>query len=478
MSAGLPLIEPVRGYARSGPVHIAYQVLGSGPPDMVHVLPFGTPVEIGWELPQIARWWRTIGSFSRSVIFDQRGVGSSDRTDSSATVDEQVADLHAVIAATAEAEVILAAYSQASPIGIAYAHRHPERVSSLVLYAATARVMEAPGYPEGRTVSEARAYVARLAAGWGHGGTLGENAPTVESDPAVREWVARAERTLGSPRVAIQLSAGLAATDVRDEACALDVPTLVLHRTGDPAIPVAQGRWLAQHIRDARYVELEGVDHAAYFGDATAVLEEIEEWVTGKPPAHRGERILSTLLCTDIAGSTRRAAALGDSDWRHLLERHDAAVRNELRHQGGTELNTAGDGFLAEFPTATSAVAAARAIRHSVARLGLQVRIGIHTTECERMGATVSGVGVHVAARVGALAAGGEILVSRTVADILLGSGLPLRERGAHDLKGVPGVWELYAVDERRRAQRAAPAGSAHEHPPAPASTRSRRSAR
>jgi class 3 adenylate cyclase len=454
MSGDLPLIEPLRGYARSGSVHIAYQVLGAGPPDMVHVVPFGTPVEIGWELPQIARWWRQIGAFSRSVIFDQRGVGSSDRTDRPATVEEQVSDLHAVVEATAAAQVVLAAYSQASPVGIAYAHRHPERVSSLVLYAATARVMEAPGYPEGRTVAEAREYVSRLAAGWGNGGTLGRNAPTVENDPAVREWVARAERTLGSPRVAIQMSAALAAADVRQDAEALAVPTLVLHRTGDSAIPVAQGRWLAQHVPGARYVELEGVDHAAYFGDADAVLEEIEEWVTGERPAHRGERVLTTLLFTDIAGSTRKAAALGDSDWRHLLERHDAEVRRELRHQGGKELHTVGDGFLAEFSTATSAVAAARAVRRAVSRLGLEVRAGIHTTECERMGADVGGVGVHVAARVSAAAEGGEILVSRTVADILLGSGIPLRERGAHDLKGVPGVWELYAVDERGQTPR------------------------
>jgi pimeloyl-ACP methyl ester carboxylesterase len=461
MSGGLPLIEPLRGYARSGRVHIAYQVLGAGAPDMVHVLPFGTPVEIGWELPQIARWWRKIGSFSRSVLFDQRGVGSSDRTDSSATVDEQVADLQTVIEATADGRVVLAAYSQASPVGIAYARRHPGRISSLVLYAATARVMEAPGYPEGRTVAEARDYVARLAAGWGNGGTLGRNAPTVENDPAVREWVARAERTLGSPRVAIQMSAGLAAADVREDARGLEVPTLILHRTGDPAIPVAQGRWLAQHIPGARYVELEGVDHAAYFGDADAVLDEIEEWVTGKRPAHRGERVLTTLLFTDIAGSTRKAAALGDSDWRHLLERHDAEVRRELRHQGGIELHTVGDGFLAEFSTATAAVAGARAIRRSVGRLGLEVHAGIHTTECERMGANVGGVGVHIAARVAALAEGGEILVSRTVADILLGSGIPLRERGAHDLKGVPGLWELYAVDERRRAPGAGGEGPA-----------------
>jgi class 3 adenylate cyclase len=452
--ATLSTIEPVRGYARSGSVHIAYQVLGSGPHDMVHVLPFGTPVEVGWELPQIARWWTHIGSFTRSVIFDQRGVGSSDRTGKAPTVEDQVDDLQAVIEAIGAEQIVLAAYSQASPAGIVYASRYPERVSRLVLYAATARVMEAPGYSAGRTTHEARAYVAGLADGWGNGGTLDQNQPSVAKDPGVREWVARAERTLGSPGMAVQMAAALGATDVREEAKALRVPTLIMHRTDDPAIPVAQGRWLAENVPDARWVELEGVDHAAYFGDMSGALEEIEEWVTGRRPAHRAERILTTLLFTDIAGSTPLAAALGDSDWRHLLERHDAEVRRELHHQGGTELNTVGDGFLAQFDTATSAVSAARAIRRCVKRLGLQVRVGIHTTECEQMGSDIGGLGVHVAARIGSLAAAGEILVSRTVADVLLGSGTPLTEREDHQLRGIPGRWRVYAVEERRQAPR------------------------
>jgi class 3 adenylate cyclase len=445
-------VMPIRGYARSGAVHIAYQVLGAGPPDMVHVLPFGTPVEVGWELPQIARWWTAIGAFSRSIIFDQRGVGSSDRTDVPPTVDDQIADLDAVIEAVGAEQFVLAAYSQASPAGIAYASRHPERVSRLVLYAATARVMEAPGYPAGRTIQEAREYVARLAQGWGNGGTLDQNQPTVAHDPAVREWVARAERTLGSPAMAMKMAQALGAADVRRDAKALRVPTLVIHRTDDPAIPIAQGRWLAENIPDARWVELDGADHALYFGDMGVAIQEIQEWVTGKRPVHRAERVLTTLLFTDIADSTQTAATLGDSDWRNLLERHDAEVRRELRHQGGIELNTVGDGFLAEFPTATAAVSAARAIRRCVANLGLHVRVGIHTTECERIGTDVGGLGVHIASRVCSLAAPGEILVSRTVADVLLGSGTSLSPRGNHMLRGVPGRWRVCAVGDRRRA--------------------------
>jgi class 3 adenylate cyclase len=444
--------DAVRGYARSGKVHIAYQVLGSGSRDMVHVLPFGTPVEVGWELPQIARWWTRVGSFTRSVIFDQRGVGSSDRTDVLPTLEDQVADLHAVIEAVGSEQVVLGAYSQASPAGIAYASRYPERVSRLVLYAATARVMAAPGYSAGRTVTEAREYVSRLAAGWGTGATLDQNAPTVAGDPAVREWVARAERTLGSPRMAVKMAAALGLADVRADAQTLRVPTLVLHRTEDPAIPVEQGRWLGKNIPGARFVELDGADHALYFGDMTEAVAEIEEWVTGRRPAHRAERVLTTLLFTDLVGSTQKAAAMGDSDWRNLLEHHDSEVRRELHHQSGVELTTVGDGFLAEFPTATCAVAAARGIRRAVGRLGLEVRSAIHTTECERMGANVGGLGVHVAARIGALAQGGEILVSGTVADVLLGSGTPLSERGEHELRGVPGSWRVCRLEDWPRA--------------------------
>ena len=440
------LIGPTRGYARSGDVHIAYQVLGKGPVDIVHVLPFGTPVEVGWELPQIARWWSRIGSFSRSIIFDQRGVGSSDRTERPPTLDDQIADLDAVIDAVGAGEFVLAAYSQASPAGIAYARRHPDRVSRLVLYAATARVMRAPDYPAGRTSHEARAWVARLAAGWGTGGTLDENQPSVADDPAVREWMARAERTLGSPAMAAKASRALGALDVREDARSLQVPTLVLHRTDDPAIPVAQGRWLAENIPGARWIELEGSDHALYFGDSSLAIQEIQEWVTGTRPVHRAERVLTTLLFTDIAGSTHVASALGDIEWRHRLERHDSEIRRELRYQGGLELNTSGDGFLAEFPTATAAVAAALAIRRRLAGLGLGVRVGIHTTECERIGADVGGIGVHVAARICALASPGEILVTGTVADVLLGSGTPLSPRAETELRGVPGSWRICAV--------------------------------
>jgi class 3 adenylate cyclase/pimeloyl-ACP methyl ester carboxylesterase len=454
-------IQPIRGYARSGDMHIAYQVLGDGPIDMVHVLPFGIPIEVGWELPQIARWWSLIGSFTRSVIFDQRGVGSSDRTESATTIEEQIADLDAVVDAVGVGQFVLAAYSQASPAGIVYANRNSDRVKRLVLYAATARVMRAPDYPSGRTRQEARQWVSQLAAGWGNGGTLDQNQPSVAGDPGVREWYAHAERTLGSPAMAAKMSQALGMVDVREEAKALRVPALIMHRTDDPAIPVGQGRWLAENVPNARWVELDGVDHALYFGDMSTAIQEIQGWVTGKRPAHRAERLLTTLLFTDIANSTQTALELGDLDWRNVLARHHAEVRRELLHQGGVELNSAGDGFLVEFPTPTAAIAAARALRRCLGKLGLYVRAGIHTTECERIGQDVTGVGVHVAARICALAAPGEILVTGTVADVLLGSEFALRPRGEHRLRGIPGQWRVCVVSGERRRTNPSPSPTA-----------------
>ena len=394
-------IEPTRGYARSGNVHIAYQVLGGGPAEMVHVLPFATPVEIGWELPQIARWWTRIGAFSRSIIFDQRGVGSSDRPESPPTVDEQVADLEAVVEAVGAERFALAAYSQASPAGIAYAARHPERVTQLVLYGATARVMRGRGLPGGAlhtrgacvgrlarervgqrrrrltTTSPRSRATRRSASGW----------PAPSARSAVPRWRSRWRRRSARPTCERRRAPSAS----RRSCCTGG-------RTRRSRSPRAHGSRATS--RRPRFIELEGRDHALYFGDTSVALQEIEEWVTGTRPVHRAERVLTTLMFTDIAHSTRTAATLGDAEWEHLLARHDAEIRGELRYQGATELNTTGDGFLAEFPTATAAVAAARAIRRRVRQLGLELRIGIHITECERSGANVGGVGVHVAARI------------------------------------------------------------------------------
>lgn len=440
------MIEPVRGYARSGDVQIAFQVVGEGPPDVVHSTPYAAPMEVGWELPQISRFLTRFAAFSRTVVLDQRSVGASDRTGQPPTLEEQVEDLGAVIDAVGAEELALIGYSQAAPPTIVYARRHPDRVRRLVLIDATARALEAEDYPVGTTMERMQRFAQRIGAVWGTGGTLDVWAPSVADDTALRAWMGRAERTLGTPTMAMQFVLSLADVDVREDARALTVPTLVVHRTEDRAIPIAHGRWLADAIPDATLVEIPGTDHPIYFGDATADLDAIEQWLTGSRRSRQADRVLAALLFTDIAGSTERAAALGDAAWRVLLERHDGEVRRQIARHGGTERNTAGDGFLAEFDTASAAIGAARSIVEGVAGMGLSVRAGVHATECERIDSNLGGLGVHVAARVAEIADAGEILVSGTVADVVAGSGVVLRELGEHDLKGVPGRWRVLRV--------------------------------
>jgi class 3 adenylate cyclase len=439
-------MEPVRGYARSGDTSIAYAVIGDGPLDLLFFLPFGNPIELGWEIPLMARFWERLASFTRLVMFDQRGTGASDATAAPPTLEEHVADARAVADAVGFEQFVVAGGSQSSPQTILFAHRHHDRVRRLVLYAATARLLEAPEYPIGLPRPLVESFTERYASGWGTGATLDLIAPSEAGDPQLRQWWGRAERTAGNPGMVRRVLGSLVDADVRAEAAELTMPTLITHRRGDSNIPATHGRWLAQAISGSTHVEFEGRDHMTYFGDARLVLDTIEEWLMGTLAA--GERVLTTLLFTDIVGSTARATELGDREWRRLLERHDAATRHEIVRAGGTELTFAGDGFVAEFPTASAAVRAARAIRDAVRALGLDVRAGIHTTECERIGVNVGGLGVHVAARVAAAARGGEILVSRTVADVLVGAGLELDDRGEHDLKGVPGRWRLLALSD------------------------------
>jgi pimeloyl-ACP methyl ester carboxylesterase len=439
-------MEPVRGYARSGDVQIAYQVLGQGPLDTIHTLPFAAPMEVGWELPQIARYLTRFASFSRTIVFDQRSTGASDRTGAPPTLEEQVADLGAVVDAVEARDLALVGCSQTAASTIVYARRNPDRVKRLVLISATARSIVADDYPTGATLEQMQDLGRRIAAAWGTGATLDLWAPSVADDLALREWVGRAERTLGTPQMAERFLMTMTHTDVREDARALTVPTLVVHRKRDRTIPVAHARWLAQAIPGATLVELPGPDHPPYLGDTAAVVDAVEQWLTGTRHSRVADRVLAALLFTDIAGSTARAAELGDSSWRVLLERHDLEVRRQIARHEGIERNTAGDGFLAEFGTASAAIAAAREIVESVARLGLDVRAGIHTTECERIDDNLGGLGVHVAARVAGLAEGGEVLVSGTVADVVAGSAIALREHGVHDLKGVPGRWPVFRV--------------------------------
>ena len=438
-------MDRTRGYAASDGAEIAFQVTGRGP-DIVVCLPYGYPAELLWDFPPAARCFARLASFARLVLFDQRGTGGSARNADAPGLEAQGRDILAVMDAAGCERATVWGSSQTGPGAIAFAHAHPERVERLVLWATTARLLPDADYPEGYSPEIGRRIMEQLTAHWGSGAMADLGHPSAADDAQARDWLARMERATGTPSTAGAIGVAFGRSDVRVQARELTVPALVLHRTGDPIVPVAQGRWLAEHIPHARWFEAAGTDHAIIFGDWGPLVDEIEEFVTGARVARGRERILTTLLFTDIADSTARAAQLGDHAWRDLLARHDMVVRRQLAAHGGEELATTGDGFLASFAVPSAAIAAARAIAGALRPLDLKIRAGAHLTECEIAGANVAGLGVHAAARVAAAAQAGEILASETVVQALLGGEARFEDAGERELKGVPGRWRLHRL--------------------------------
>jgi class 3 adenylate cyclase len=441
-----PVKRPETRYARSGDVSIAYQVLGDGPLDLVFVPGWISHLDHYWEEPRVARFFRRLGSFARLIRFDKRGTGLSDRAVAIPTLEERMDDVRAVMDAAGSARAAVLGISEGGAMSLLFAATYPERTTALVLYGSFARSAWAPDYPHGRTGEELRARLARIRESWGTGANAAMMSPSLAGDEAHHEWAAANERTSASPGAVEALQRMNFEIDARHVLPTIRVPTLVLHRTGDRVVRVEHGRYLAEHISSAKYVELAGDDHAWAAGDADRILGEIEEFLTGARHEPEVDRILATILFTDIVDSTRRAVELGDRRWREVLEAHHGMVRDELRRFRGREIDTAGDGFLAAFDGPARAVRAASAIAERVKSLGLVVRAGIHTGECELMGDKLSGLAVHIGARVASLAWPGEVVVSSTVRDLVAGSGLRFEARGAHALKGVPGEWLLFAV--------------------------------
>jgi class 3 adenylate cyclase len=426
--------------------NIAFQVHGEGPLDLAFVPGFVSHVELIWEEPAIASFLRRLASFSRLIVFDKRGQGLSDRFGRPPTLEESMDDLGAVLDAAGSERAAVFGISEGGPMSALYAASHPDRVSSLVLYGTFARMLKAADFPEGITVESFDEWTELVLGEWG--GPVGVNlwAPTEAGNPEFERWWARLLRQGTSPSGAIELMNLYREIDVRAALPAIGVPTLVLHRRDDRMVPARQARYLADSIPGARYVELEGVDHLWTIGDQTALLDEVEEFLVGSRGAHGIDRSLATILFTDIVGSTETAARLGDMRWRELLERHDAAVRRELAVHRGREVKTMGDGFLATFDGPARAIRCATAITGELRRSGVEVRSGIHSGEVEAIGDDVGGMAVNIGARVGALAGPGEVLVSSTVRELVVGSGIEFEERGSHRLKGAPDEWRLFAV--------------------------------
>ncbi len=433
-------------YAKSGDVHIAYQVVGEGPLDLVLVPGWVSHVEYAWEEPSLAAFLRRLASFSRLIFLDRRGTGLSDRVSALPTLEERMDDVRAVMDAAGSDRAALFGISEGGPMCSLFAATYPERTAALVLYGTIASGTRDHDYPWAMTEEQVTRFLEMIEHQWGQGVTARIFAPSIAQDENhVRSW-ARFERLAVSPGGARSLIGMLLDTDVRHVLPAIRIPTLVLHRTDDAATPVGGGRYIAERVPSAKYVELPGIDHFPWVGDPDAILDEVEEFLTGVRRGVEPDRVLATVMFTDIVRSTERATELGDRRWRDLLERYYGVMRRELTLFRGNEIDTAGDGFFSTFDGPARAIRCACAARDAVSDLGLTIRVGLHTGECEVIGEKVGGIAVHLGSRIAAKAAPKEILVSGTVKDLVAGSGLRFEDRGAHLLKGITGEWRLFAA--------------------------------
>jgi class 3 adenylate cyclase len=442
-------MSPAARYAKSGETHIAYVVAGDGPMDMVWVPTWISQVEHLWEEPSLRAVFERLTEFSRLIMFDRRGSGLSDPMVGAPTLEEQMDDVLAVMDAAGSERAAVCGLLEGGPMAIMFAATHPQRVTALVLYATFARASQAPGYEWAWPLEERKARTREFIEHWGEGLIAGGAWPSkLQKDDSFREWAGRLERLAASPATAQMIFDLIGEFDVRDVLPTIRLPTLVMHRREDSFLKIEHGRYLAEHIPGVRYVELEGTENLIGAGDSEAIVGEIEEFLTGTRHRREPDRVLATVLFTDIVGSTQRAAELGDSRWRGLLERHDQLVRQEIQAHRGRAVKSTGDGVLATFDGPARAIRAASSIDEAMHELGIEIRAGLHTGECEVIGDDVGGLAVHIGARVMGQAGPGEVLVSSTVKDLVVGSGIEFEERGTRELKGVPGEWRLFAVRE------------------------------
>jgi pimeloyl-ACP methyl ester carboxylesterase len=440
--AGTPRTQ----YARSGDAHIAYQVFGEGDVDLVFVPGFVSNIEHYWEMPQVPQLLQRMGSFARVVIFDKRGTGLSDPVSGVPPLELRMDDMQAVMDAVGLERAALFGISEGGPASVLFAATYPERTNALVLYGSTPRFRTDTDISWGASDEQIEFALADISRRWGEGAVLEVFAPSAAGDRDMQEIWGRFQRAGASPAMGRAVIEALYEIDVRDILPTIRVPTLILHRTGDLVAPVEGARLMARKIPDARIVEFEGDDHVPFTGDFNPVLDEMEEFLTGTRRPRQLDRVLATVMFTDIVDSTRRAAQAGDRGWRDLIQRHDELTRRQLDRFRGREVKTLGDGFLATFDGPARAIECACAITDGVHPLGLEVRAGLHTGECELADDDVRGMAVNIGARIGALAEPNEVLVSGTVKDLVVGADLEFADRGEHELKGVPGMWRLFAA--------------------------------
>jgi class 3 adenylate cyclase len=441
---------PTTRYARSDGASIAYQVAGEGGLDLLFLPGWISQIEHLWEASAMRRFLERLAVFNRLILFDRRGSGLSDSVGESYTLEQETHDALAVLDAVGSERAALLTYGLGGPVGALLAADRPERVGALIMYASIARTSWAPDYDWAMTVEDRTRWTERTVAAWGEidGPGLPVLAPSMAEDPALAAWFARLQRLAASPSDARILLDAAADLDVRDTLPRIGVPTLVMHRSRDNAWDPRHSRYLAEHIPGARYIELEGIDSFPFVGDSDAIVEEIEQFLTGARSGRVPARALLTVMFTDIVDATARAATLGDARWRDLLAHHDAEVRAQLARFSGREVKTVGDGFLVTFEGPPSgALRCALAITAAARELGIEIRVGLHTGECELIGDDVGGMAVHIASRVSGVAGPGEVLVSGTVFGTVVGGPFAFEDRGFHELKGVPGSWPLFALE-------------------------------
>ena len=437
---------PETRYAKSGGVHIAYQVFGQGESDLVFVPGWTSHIEYAWEEPGFARFLNRLGSFRRVTWFDKRGTGLSDRDVGLPTLEQRMDDVRAVMDTVGIKRAAILGTSEGGSMSILFAATYPEKVSHLILYGAFARRICDPDYPWAPTLKQREEWIDSLEKGWGGDIELETLAPSKAKDESFKKWFTTYGRLSVSPAAAVALARMNTYIDVRNVLPSIHVPTLVIHRTGDRDVDIGNGVYLAKNIPGAKFVELPGNDHAWLAGDTDAVNDQIEEFLTGVRSAGHQDRVLSTILFTDIVDSTKKATEIGDDRWKKLLVAHNDLVRGEFSKFRGREIKSTGDGFVAIFDGPGRAVQCAREIISSGKKLGVSIRAGLHTGECELVGNDIAGVAVHIAARISSMAGKNEVLVSSTVKDLVSGSGIPFQNAGTRSLKGIEGRWHIYSA--------------------------------
>jgi class 3 adenylate cyclase len=434
------MTNPTTHYAKSGGVHVAYQVFGEGDVDIVFVPGFVSHIENYWTHPNVARWFERLGSFARVVMFDKRGTGLSDRVSELPAMDERMDDVRAVMDAVELERAAVFGISEGGSLAALFAAHHPQRCDALIVYGGFAQFTS--WFPTQEALENMFAYID---SSWGTGESLPIFAPTSEGDVAFQQWWGRFERLGADPGAAITLMRMNSQIDIIDVLPSIHVPSLIIHRPAETMVDFEGARVLAERIPNARLVELPGIDHLPWVGDdPLRIIDEIEQFLTGTKSAVRTDRVLATVLFTDIVDSTARAGAIGDQRWRNLLQAHNDAVRTELSKFGGTEVKTTGDGFLATFDAPARAIRCAAGIVEAARPLELEIRAGLHTGEIHLVDGDVEGIAVHIASRVAAIAKANEVIVSRTVKDLIAGSGITLEEYGTYTLKGVSDDWQLF----------------------------------